>query len=52
MSYIRLFMMDIFTPDQLEISLLSLQNILVDNITISAVLINGINSFYHQVLLS
>jgi len=45
----RLFMMDIFTPDQLEISLLSLQNILVDNITISAVLINGINSFYHQV---
>jgi len=45
----RLLVMNVYTPDHLEISLLSLQNVLMDNTTISAVLINGINSFYHQV---
>jgi len=45
----RLLVMNVYTPDNLEISLLSLQNVLMDNTTISAVLINGINSFYHQV---
>ena len=45
----RLLVMNVYTPDHLEISLLSLQNVLIDNTTISAVLINGINSFYHQV---
>jgi len=45
----RLYIMDIFDPVTLEVSLLSLQNIVVENTCISAVLINGINSFYHQV---
>merc|ERR1719483_1552805 len=35
----RLLVMNVYTPDHLEISLLSLQNVLM----------NGINSFYHQV---
>ena len=41
--------MNVFTSDSLEISLLSLQNVLMDNTSVSAVLVNGINSFYHQV---
>jgi len=45
----RLLVMNIYTSDNLEISLLSLQNVLIDNTSVSAVLINGINSFYHQV---
>jgi len=45
----RLLVMNVFTPDSLEISLLSLQNVLMDNTSVSAVLVNGINSFYHQV---
>lgn len=45
----RLLVMNIYSPDNLEISLLSLQNVLIDNTSVSAVLINGINSFYHQV---
>jgi len=45
----RLIIMKIHTPDQLEISLLSLENVLTHNNSVSAVLINGINSFYFQV---
>jgi len=45
----RILIMEVFTPDQLEISILSLQNVLMDNIRISAVLIAGVNSFFHQV---
>jgi len=45
----RLLVMNIYSPDNLEISLLYLQNVLTDNTSISAVLVNGINSFFHQV---
>lgn len=48
-SLARLLIMRIYTPDQLEISLISLQNILIENNSVSAVFINGINSFYFQV---
>ena len=42
-------MVRVYSPDNLEISLLNLQNILMENPGISAVVILGVNSFYSQV---
>jgi len=45
----RLLIMDIYSPENLEVSLLSLHDVIMSNISISAVIINGINSFFHKV---
>ena len=45
----RLLMVHTHTPDSLETSILNLENILAENTNISAVILLGLNSFYHQV---
>ena len=45
----RLYIMKIYNPDNLELSLLSLNDLLLENTTISSIIIVGVNSFYHQV---
>jgi len=45
----RLLMVHVYTPDSLETSILNLENILAENTNISAVILLGLNAFYHQV---
>ena len=47
-SLSRLFLLSVFSPDNLEITLLSVHNLLLENTCVSLVLILGANSFYHQ----
>merc|ERR1712029_66328 len=48
-SLSRLFMINVYTPDNFEISLISLSNLIMENTEVSAIIIFGVNSFYHQV---
>ena len=45
----RLHILSVFTASSLEVTLLSLQDLVTENTDISAILTLGINSFYHQV---
>jgi len=44
----RFFLVNVYSPENLEITLLSLNNTLMENPSISAVFILGVNAFYHQ----
>lgn len=48
-SLSRLFLLTVFSPDSLEVTLVSLHSLLLENTCVSLVLISGVNSFYHQV---
>lgn len=45
----RLLVMEVYDPDSLETSLVSLKNILMANSGISCILVDSINTFYQQV---
>ena len=49
-SQLRFFLVNVYSPENLEITLLSLNNTLMENPSISAVFILGVNAFYHQVI--
>ena len=48
-SLSRLFIINVYNPDIFEISLISLSNLIMENAAVSAIIIFGVNSFYHQV---
>lgn len=50
-SLARILVMEVFNPDCLEVTLLSLQSVLEENTNISCVILLGLNSFYQQVKL-
>ena len=45
----RLLVMEVYEPDCLETSLVSLRAVLAANSNISCILLDSINTFYHQV---
>jgi len=44
----RLHVMDVFSPDNMEVSLLSIQDIVVGNENIAAVFVDSVSAFYQQ----
>jgi hypothetical protein len=46
----RLLMIEAYEPDTLETSLIALKSILASNSNISCILVDSINTFYHQVM--
>jgi len=44
----RLFILHVHTPDCLETSILNLNDIITANYNVSAVIVLGVNTFYHQ----
>jgi len=45
----RFYLVNVYSPENLEITLLSLNDTLLENPSISAIFILGANAFYHQV---
>jgi hypothetical protein len=45
----RLLVVETYEPDTLETSLITLKTILISNSNISCILVDSINTFYHQV---